>query len=269
MGFAVKSVYPQTHYGSLVCEPGWKELLPAGCYGDHPAWYASVEAFEAQQAGTALVPWLLFNRHLWEAQAEALPGGSENLNLLVPHADSTGADAQGWYVRLMLSEELEIQGLESVSMDDESAPAAEGFEVLPRGSLPPAVAGPNRRRKRLLAGVLLLAVSVVLVCAIEILSGVTSERDARYSALEAELLALQVHESALRAKWTEQRARGVTPKRSAQLLMDAMWFDAQIELAGPEVKWKGEQSNPFGMTCDSEPAEGQGEGWRNCRRNNS
>ncbi|MYE04879.1 MAG: hypothetical protein F4Y00_07915 [Bacteroidetes bacterium SB0662_bin_6] len=269
MGLAVKPVYPHTHYGSLVCEPGWKELLPAGCYGDHPAWYASVEAFESLRDRTALIPWLLFNRHLWEEQAEALPGGSENLNLLVPRGDGKGAVSQGWYVRLMLSEDLEIQGLETVSMEDESAPSPEGFEVLPMGPMPPRAAGPNRRRVRLLASVLLLAVSVALVCAIEMVSGAVSDRDSRYAALEAELRALQGHEASLRAKWINQQSMGITPGRSAQLLMDAMWFDAQIELDGPLVKWKGEQSHPFGMSCDPAPSDGNGEGWRDCRWNRS
>ena len=264
MGVAVKSVYPDTHCGAFVREPGWKELLPAGCYGDHPAWYASAEAFEAQKSKTALIPWLLFNRHLWEEKAEALPGGAENLNLLVPHQASAGDHAQGWYVRLMVSEELEIQGLEAVSMNDESAPAAEGFQLLSAGSTPPPVAGPNRRRKRLFASLLLLSLSAALVGAIEFLFGTSSEQDPLYMALVSDLGALQGQEAALRSEWQEQQALGVSPLRVEQLLMDAMWLDAQVELHGQDVQWKGEPTRPAGMACDPSQDEGARTGWRNC-----
>ena len=260
----MKLVYPESHYGAFFCESGWKELLPAGCYGDHPAWYASAEAFQAQEGKIALIPWLLFNRHLWEEKAEALPGGSESLNLAVPHAASAGEDSQGWFVRLMVSEELEIQGLEAVSMDDESAPAAEGFEELPRGSMPPSVAGPNRRRMRLFTSFLLLTISVALVGATNLLFATNSEQDPLYTTLVSDLRALQGQEAAFRAEWHEQQALGVSPRWVEQLLMDAMWFDAQIDLQGQDVQWKHEKARPAGMSCEPAQTEGVKAGWRNC-----
>ena len=262
---ALMAVHPETHYGSFAADAGWKELLPAGCFGVHPAWHASAASFEAQKGKTALIPWLLFNRHLWEEKAEALPGDSESLNLLVPHAASTDQDPRGWYVRLMVSEELEIQGLEAVSMDDDSAPASEGFQVLPKGALPPRVAGPRRQRARLLASILLLAISAILVGAVQFLFGTSTAQETQYSALTADLSALRSQEAFLRSEWEASQSLGVAPQRATRLLMDAIWFDGQVDLQGHDVFWKGENGQPFEMACGTVETDGGRSGWRHCR----
>ena len=262
---ALKSVYPETHYGSFAADAGWKELLPAGVYGVHPAWHSSVESFEAHKGKTALIPWLLFNRHLWEEKAEALPGDSESLNLLVPHAASTERHPRGWYVRLMVSEELEIQGLEAVSMDDDSAPASEGFQVLPKGALPPPVVGPNRQRTRLLASFLLLTLSAILIGAVQFLFGTSTDQEIQYSGLTADLSALRSQEAVLRSEWEAHQSLGVAPLRATHLLMDAIWFDGQVDMQGHDVFWKGDNGQPFEMSCGTVQTDSGRAGWRHCR----
>ena len=264
---AVKSGYPETHYGSFEAEDNSTELLPARRYGQHAAWYASSAAYESQKNKAALVPWLLFNRHLWEEKAEALPGGAESLNLMVPHAARRGDTFRGWYVRLKLSEELEVEGIEAVSTDDESAPASEGFELLLEGPLPPLEAAPNRQQRRLFKGLLTVCLSASLAGGTLFLSGKDGENELEYGLLRTELAGLSGHERSLRGRLSEVRKLGLAPNRAARLLMDAMWFDAQFEWGGQYVLWDDEQSQPLGLDCDVEQTEGNREGWRRCHWN--
>lgn len=263
----MKYGYPETHYGGFASEADWEELLSARRFGDHPPWYAPVETYESSKGQTALIPWLLFNRRLWAAQAEELPLGAEDLNMLVPKAGSTSALDQGWYVRLKVSEDEEILGLEAVSMDDESAPSAEGFYQLPPGALPPAVAAPARTRllRRCVASVVLIAGSALLAASAGFVFGVSEEQELRYSALQSDLWALQAQESALRAEWGAKQELGLSSRRAAQVLMDAVWFDAQVELEGQNVRWQGEKGQPLGLDCDPPETEGVSAGWSNCR----
>lgn len=263
----MKYGFPETHYGEFTSEADWEELLPAHRYGDHPPWYAPAETYESHKRQVALIPWLLFNRHLWAAQAEELPLGVEDLNVLVPKEGSAGAREQGWFVRLKISEDNEILGLEAVAMDDESAPSAEGFYQLPPGALPPAVAAPTRirRLRRWIASLVLVAFSGALATIAGLVFGVSSEQELRYSALKSDLRALQAQESALRAEWAAKQELGLSSRRAAQVLMDAIWFDAQVELQGQDVQWRGDNGQPFGLVCDPPQIEGATAGWSRCR----
>ena len=264
---AVKTGYPEIHYGGFAAEAGWEELLSAKSYGDHPPWFASAEEYKTYRGQTALIPWLLFNRRLWASRAEELPGGVEDLNVLVPHAANAGENAQGWYVRLKVSEDEEILGLEAVAMDDESAPSSEGFYVLPPGPLPPPVAAPariRRIRRPLTSGVLIASSAILAACA-GFLFGVSDEQEMRHSALQSDLLALRAQEAALRAEWDAKQELGLSSLRAAQLLMDAVWFDAELDLQGQDVRWLGEDGHPLGLACDPPQTEGDSLGWRNCR----
>ena len=261
---ALMSVYPETHYGAFAAEPGWQEMLPSGIYGEHPAWHAPADALKENGRKTALIPWLLFNRHLWEEKAESLPGGSESLNLIVPHAAHAGDYSKGWYVRLIFSEELELTGVEIVSMDDESAPASEGFDTLPKGALPPAVRGPRRRLMRLIASLLLLFLSAAAVGATVLLLRPDAEEAASHKILVADLRALREQEAILRADWNEKQSLGLAVHRVERLLMDAIWFDSQVELQGRDVGWRGGNGQPFGLRCDEVRMQGGRQGWRSC-----
>lgn len=263
----MKSGYPEIHYGGFTAEAEWEELLSAGRYGEHPPWHASAETYEAHKGKAALIPWLLFNRNLWLAQAEDLPGGVEDLNVLVPHAASSSEHSQGWYVRLKVSEDVEILGLEAVAMDDESAPSSEGFHVLPPGALPPSVAAPARvrRMRRMITSAMLLALSGVLAVFAGFLFGVSNEEELRHAAMQSDLRALRTQETTLQAEWTAKQELGLSSQRAAQLLMDALWFDAQVELQGQDVRWLGNEGQPLGLACDPPETDGNNAGWRNCR----
>ena len=262
---AVKSGYPETHYGSLEAVTGWEEFLPAGCYGDHAAWHAPAGELESNRGKAALIPWLLFNRNLWEEKAERLPAGAENLNLLIPRASLSRDRTEGWYVRLKLSEDLEIEGLEAVSTDDESAPAADGFEMLAPGPLPTSEAGSRRRRKRLMTGMLVLLVSAAVAGSSLFLSGNTTEEDFQASILAAELRTFSELEAALTTELRAKEALGLEPQRAMRILMDAIWFDAEVDLQEQHLLWLGTNSQPAGFVCDPPQTEGSRKGWSTCR----
>ena len=263
----MKHGFPETHYGGFASEADWEELLPARRFGDHPPWFADAATFESRKGQVALIPWLLFNRHLWAAQAEELPLGVEDLNVLVPRTGSDDAQEDGWFVRLKISEDEDILGLEAVAMDDESAPSSEGFYELPPGALPPAVAATKRirRMRRWIASVVLIACSGLLATFADLVFGVSSEEQMRYSALQSDVWALQAQESALRSEWAAKQELGLSSRRAAQVLMDAIWFDAQLQLQGQEVRWRGEKGQPLGLNCDPPAAEGTNAGWSMCQ----
>ena len=263
----MKHGFPETHYGGFASEADWEELLPARRFGDHPPWYGDAATHESHKGQVALIPWLLFNRHLWAARAEELPIGVEDLNVLVPRAGSDGVQEEGWFVTLKISEDEEILGLEAVDMDDESAPSSEGFYQLLPGTPPPAVAAPARIRRvrRWIASAVLIACSGLLATLAGLVFGVSSEQEMRYSALQSDLWALQAQESALRAEWNAKQELGLSSRRAAQILMDAIWFDAQVELQGQEVRWLGENGQPLGLNCDPPETEGPGAGWSSCQ----
>ena len=265
----MKVGFPDTHYGGFVAKRDWSELLPRNCYGAHPAWHGPRGSGTEHAGSVALIPWLLFNRQLWAEKVEFLPAGARHMNVLVPHAESADEAPDGWYVRLKFSEDLDVEGLEAIPMNDESAPSPEGFEVLPAGALPPIVVegGGKRRARRLTMSLALLVVSGGLCLAADLMLGASAAQERAFERYRAEAGALRNQERELRAELAVQQGFGLSAMRAGMLLMDAVWLDAQVEVRGQEVRWLDPSllgGTPGGLRCDPPDETSGGNGWRVC-----
>ena len=266
----MKAGFPDIHFGGFAASRGWSELLPGNCYGAHPAWHGP-RGCGAEHAGrVALIPWLLFNRHLWAARVEFLPAGVRHMNLLVPRAESTDEAPDGWYVRLKFSEDLDVEGLEAIPINDESAPSPEGFEVLALGALPPVVieGSGKRRGRRAAMSMAMLIVSGGLCLAADLMLGASAEQERAFERYTAEAGALRSQQRELRSELDIHQGFGLSAMRAGLLLMDAVWLDAQVEVRGQEVRWLDPSplgGEPDGLQCDEPDKESEGSGWRNCR----
>ena len=278
----MKPVYPSVDFGVVGKRNDWDEWLPKNSFGHHPPWCVPRGDGVPPDAAkaVALVPWLLFNRALWLAQAEAMPATHSSLNVLVPHADSEDEQLRGWFVRLKLSSDFDVMDVDAVATDHESAPSPEGFVALPPGARPPTGLGsPSRRRGLRLRNSIVLGALAIGGCLLwSGLFGASDDDERRYSQLRADLSMIQARAADLQSQLSGRQQLGIAPTQAAVVLVDALLLNAQVRVDGQQVRWLDAESGsdlsiavtrrqPRRLLCDPPPENRSGgaANWRNCR----
>lgn len=260
---ARSNCFPAACSGGLAPQEGWVERLSENRYGRHAAWFAPPPE-NGNATVVELIPWLLFNRHLWEGLPEKHLGmDQDTLSLDIPHEDTGLGGHPGWKVamRLDMASFSPVQ-IAAVRADQEAAPVGDEFLPLPAGRAPPALpvnAADGRRRRGLVAIGLLALAGAAAFGAWRLVAG---DGDAQQEI--SNLLLLKVSAAAAHAQLSAQlqsaAGSGLPAEEAYALALSAVNQGAALHWEGAEVRWQG-AGEPPGFECGPADAEG----WRLCR----
>ena len=259
----VKTGFPDRLSGGLSAADGLVERLGANTYGKHEAWYGPVVE---KSEGVELIPWVLFNRHLWEVEAEM---SDENNTVLLKICHATTADEghpqwhPGWFVEVETDPyDLSPRQINGFRCDDEAAPAGEGFLDMPEGAIPPKppVHAQQGKRRRLLFGGGSLVLAALISYGAWLGVGGTADGESLINQLTNEITMGEMRKQQLIEQLQQSSARGLPAGKAIILLREIMILGAEIQIDGQTIRWRGAG---VPKTLDCTAAE-EGEGWFDC-----
>lgn len=250
----VKKGWPAQHVGGFAQDEDWVQRLRENSFGLHRAWYAPPP--DGKREPVSLIPWLLFNRGMWERLAERMSSDEDTLNVRVGRSGGGG-----WLVSMTLTEEHEVLRVDAVDEDAEAAPSPSAFEGLEEGPLPPRVPASMAagRQRRLVAAAALVVLSAAASLGLYRLvapGGSEAQEAARIASM---LGAAEQRKRELADELQYLQGRGVGAAAAGDLLRGAVLAGAKVELRGLTVRWSG-SSPPASLDC----GERDDEGWRDC-----
>ena len=260
---AVKTGFPDRLSGGLGAEDGLVERLEANTYGKHAAWHGPVVE---KAEGVELIPWVLFNRHLWESEAEM---SDESNTVLLKICHATTADENhpqwhpGWFVEVETDPyDLSPRQITGFRCDDEAAPADEGFLDMPEGAIPPKPpvdTGQGKRRRLLFGGSSVALAALISYGAWLGVSGAAAG-ESLADRLTNEIAVGEMQKQQLVGQLQLSSARGLPASRAVVLLREIMILGAEMRIDGQTIRWRGAGAP---KTLDCTAAE-EGEGWFDC-----
>ena len=239
-------VYPRFHSGTLGVHLGWRDALPKNSFGRHPPWYVPPDAFDGVDGkrlkpSMFLIPWVLFNRHLWLDMAVEMPDEQNRISLLVPSGEAVyeGSVSSGWYVSLMLSFDLDVTGIDVIGVNDESAPSPEGFSVLPMGVGPPSGMGffERRRMGRLIKSLCIFGFGGLLCAGGHSLLSVDAERMMEFRDNSEYLVLLEDQVRQYSQEVERLKGLGFSVSLVDQLINASLAAGVQVEMNESGVRW--------------------------------
>lgn len=260
---ADRACFPTACHGGMrdQAEAGWVKRLAENRYGRHAAWFAPPPESPRDEP-VELVPWLLFNRELWDALPEQiLSTDQDTLSLHIAHQETAAGGHPGWKVEMRLDmSSFAPVGITAVRADDEAAPGGDDFLPLPAGRPPPrapATAAGGRRRRTLMAAAALVVGLVAAAGGWRWVAGDGTAQEV-INNLNLRKLSADAMRTQLRAQLQGARS-GLPAEEAYQLALGAMSLGAMMQWNGESVRWRGLGAPP-GYECGGEEADG----WRPC-----